>query len=402
MDLIQQLVILLFISTIIYTIDVKQYYFPVPVVLVLIGMGLSFLPLFTGFSTSKDILYEVFIPGLLFVSAYQYSAKAFKKNAGLIITLSTLGMVATVFLLGIAIYYTTALFQPFSWSISLLLAAILAPTDPISVVSILKNSTGSRDIPDVLEGESMLNDGTSVVMFTVFLSMVESGSKFSALNFIQNFAFVAFGGVLVGLVFGWILSQAVHITAHREYQVMLSVLIAYGSFMLAEYFGFSGVLATVVSGMILSNTFSKKDKEAPFRDALGGFWNVINPILSSILFLFIGIQAMAYIDFTYWQLAFIVFVLSIIARFLVLVLTLFSVPKWRAKFEHIRSGIVMLSWAGIKGSMSVVLILWTIDSSVGDNATLVSLAFASILISFTIQSIGIYPLTQIMHHSKKS
>ncbi|MFC6465478.1 cation:proton antiporter [Marinilactibacillus sp. GCM10026970] len=397
---IHQLIILLFVSMIVFTIDVKQYYFPVPVVLVFIGIGLSFLPLFSGFETSKDILYELFIPGLLFVSAYQYSAEAFKKNALLIVALSTLGMIATVLLLGASIYYATSFFYPFSWSISFLLAAILAPTDPISVVSILKHSSGSDEIADVVEGESMLNDGTSVVLFTVFLTLVESGGRFSTLHFVEDFAFVAIGGVVVGLVFGWILSQAVHITSHQPYQVMLSVLIAYGSFLLAEELGFSGVLATVVSGIMLSNTFSKKEKERPFRIALGGFWNVIDPLLSSILFLFIGIQSAAYLNFDYWYLAFIIFVLSVLARFAVLALTLYSVPKWRKKFSNILSVLILLSWSGIKGSMSVILLLWTLDSSAGEIPILISLAFASILISFVLQSAGIYPLTKFLNKKR--
>lgn len=397
---IHQLIILLFVSMIVFTIDVKQYYFPVPVVLVFIGIGLSFLPLFSGFETSKDILYELFIPGLLFVSAYQYSAEAFKKNALLIISLSTLGMIATVLLLGAGLYYSTSFFYPFSWSISFLLAAILAPTDPISVVSILKHSSGSDEIADVVEGESMLNDGTSVVLFTVFLTLVESGGRFSPLHFVEDFAFVAIGGVVVGLVFGWILSQAVHITSHQPYQVMLSVLIAYGSFLLAEELGFSGVLATVVSGIMLSNTFSKKEKERPFRIALGGFWNVIDPLLSSILFLFIGIQSAAYLNFDYWYLALIIFVLSVLARFAVLALTLYSVPKWRKKFSNILSVLIMLSWSGIKGSMSVILLLWTLDSSAGEIPILISLAFASILISFVLQSAGIYPLTKFLNKNR--
>ncbi|WP_080146394.1 cation:proton antiporter [Marinilactibacillus piezotolerans] len=398
MELINQLLILLLISVVIFTIDVKQEYFPVPVVLVLIGIALSFISLFSGFTAEREVLYEIFIPGLLFVSAYQFSARAFKRNAWLIITLSTIGMVGTVFLLAAGIYWATALFYPLSWNLSLLLSAILVPTDPISVVSILKHSSGPNDLADILEGESMLNDGTSIVIFTIILGMVESGSSFSTLEFLASFGYVSLGGVGMGLVFGWILSHAIYITAHRDYQVMLSVLVAYGSFMLAEHFGFSGVLATVVTGISLSFTFLKENvREIEFRKALGGFWNVVNPILSSILFLFIGIQAAPYLDFGYWHLAFIIFALSVVARFIILGGSLFAVPKWRKKFSHFLSILILLSWSGIKGSMSVVLLLWTVDSPVKNLELFISLGFASILISFVLQSAGIYPLTKLLH-----
>lgn len=397
MYLMHQLLILLFISIAVFTIDVKQNYFPVPVVLVLVGIGLSFIPLFSEFSISSDILYEVFIPGLLFISSYQLSAKAFKKNASLMVTLSTLGMIGTVFVLGSGIYYLTSLFQPFTWSLSLLLASILVPTDPVSVVSILKNSTGSKEIADVVEGESMLNDGTSIVMFTIFLSMAESGDPFSLINFIGSFVYVSLGGVGIGLLFGWILSKTIHITSHREYQVMISVLIAYGSFAVAEHFGFSGVLAVVVSGISLSFALPvKKVKEDEFRHALGGFWDVINPILTSVLFLIIGITSGSYIHFNYWHIAFIIFIISIVARFLVLVTTFYLIPKWQKKFNQGFSVFYLLSWAGIKGSMSVVLLLWTTESSVGEYKLFTSLAYATILISFILQSLGVYPLTKAL------
>ena len=223
MTILHQLLILLLVSIVVRMIDIKQKYFPVPVVLALLGIGLSFLPIFSDFSVASDVLYEVFIPGLLFVSAYQFSAKAFKTNAPVIITLATIGMLATVFILGFCIYHVAALIHPLNWNISLLLAAILVPTDPVSVVNILKQSSGVDEIADVVEGESMLNDGTSIVMFTIVLSMAETGGGFSILHFLQEFSLVSAGGVGVGLVTGWILSKLLRFTSHPDYLVMLSI-----------------------------------------------------------------------------------------------------------------------------------------------------------------------------------
>ncbi|WP_413526713.1 cation:proton antiporter [Marinilactibacillus psychrotolerans] len=399
MTILHQLLILLLVSIMVRMLDIKQKYFPVLVVLALIGIGLSFIPIFSDFSVASDVLYEVFIPGLLFVSAYQFSAKAFKSNASVIITLATIGMLSTVFLLGIGIYYTAALIHPLAWNVSLLLAAILVPTDPVSVVNILKKSNGVDEIADIVEGESMLNDGTSIVMFTIVLSMVETGGGFSILHFLQEFLIVSAGGVGVGLLTGWILSKLLRFTSHPDYLVMLSVLTAYGSFLLAEQFGFSGVLATVVSGIMLSFAFAKKETEIEkeTRNHLNIFWNIINPILTSILFLFIGIQATSYLNFNQWPLAFMVFLLSILAR-TIIVFSLMSIfPSWRKTiFRNILLNFLLLSWAGIKGSMSIVLLLWTVNSSVGNQSLVISIAFAAILISFVLQSMGVYPLTKLL------
>lgn len=401
MVLLNQVLVLLLVSVIVFIIDINKKFFPVPVVLVLVGMALSSLSLFSDFSVSHDVLYDIFIPGLIFVSAYQFSAQALKKNAAIILTFSTLGMLATVLLLGTGVYWVSSFFEPLSWSVSFLLAAILVPTDPVSVVSILKGSGGSEEVSDIVEGESLVNDGTSIVIFTILLSMVQSGNSFSALNFLESFTYVSLGGIGIGLVFGWILSQAIHITSHHEYQVILSILIAYGGFTLAEMVNASGVLATVVSGILLSFAFSKHDeKEDEFRDSLGGFWNVVEPTLSSILFLFIGIQSVHYIHFQkpiIWITATIFFVLSILARFLVLGSTLLVVPSWRRKFEHLNSGLFLLSWAGIKGTMSVVLILWAESTLTIDNSVfLISVAFITTLFSFIFQSAGVYPLSRFL------
>ncbi|SJN23537.1 Na+/H+ antiporter [Marinilactibacillus psychrotolerans 42ea] len=399
MTILHQLLILLLVSIIVRMLDIKQKYFPVLVVLALIGIGLSFIPIFSDFSVASDVLYEVFIPGLLFVSAYQFSAKAFKSNAPVIITLATIGMLSTVFLLGIGIYYIAALIHPLAWNVSLLLAAILVPTDPVSVVNILKKSNGVDEIADIVEGESMLNDGTSIVMFTIVLSMVETNGGFSILHFLQEFLFVSAGGVGVGLITGWILSKLLRFTSHPDYLVMLSVLTAYGSFLLAEQFGFSGVLATVVSGIMLSFAFAKKETEIEkeTRNHLNIFWNIINPILTSILFLFIGIQATSYLNFNQWPLAFMVFLLSVLAR-TIIVFSLMSIfPNWRKTlFRNKLLNFSLLSWAGIKGSMSIVLLLWTVNSSVGNQSLVISIAFAAILISFVLQSMGVYPLTKLL------
>src|SRR5690606_2657438 len=111
-----QLLILLFIGYVVYTIDIKKNFFPVPVVLVVIGLGLWFIPFFQEFNISKDIIFNVFLPAILFTSAYQFPLKQLRENIGIIITLSTLGMIATVFLLGLSIYLAGTIFTALSFT----------------------------------------------------------------------------------------------------------------------------------------------------------------------------------------------------------------------------------------------------------------------------------------------
>ncbi|WP_077622999.1 cation:proton antiporter [Sediminibacillus massiliensis] len=394
------IIILLFIGYLIYTIDIKSKYFPVPVALVLIGIGLYFIPMFSSLHISKEIIFSVFLPAILFTSAYQFPLKQLKKNAGIISTLSTAGLMATAVLLGLGIYFASMPFVSLSLTGAFLLAAILIPTDPVSVTAILKESTGAEQIADIVEGESMVNDGTSVVIFTIFLTMFQTGGGFSITKFVTEFLFVAIGGVALGLLFGWIISKAIHFTHQRQYQVMLTIVGAYGGFYIAEAVGVSGVLATVVSGIMLSYEFTRHPKSEDIKNSLDGFWNIINPTVLSLLFLLIGIQAAEYLSFPNWWLAVIIFVLSLVARFIVLGGFIYGVPSWRKEFQNDLSTITLTTWSGIKGTMSVALLLWLeVAVPEGDNM-LVSLAFAAILLSLVLQSIGIFPLSKLL--SKKS
>lgn len=390
--------ILLSIGYLVFTIDKKQENFPVPVVLVLIGIGLSFIPYFTGSEVAETLIYDVFLPGLLFVSAYQFSTNALRKNAGIIGLLSTVGLALTIVLVGLAIYWIGGLFFPISLMGALVVAAILAPTDPASVVSILKKSSPDKSIADIVDGESMINDGTSIVLFTVLTGMYLQSQRFDAWSVLGEFFYVSAGGVFLGVAFGWILSKAVHFTHHKDYQVMLSIVLAYGTFQLAESFGFSGVLATVSAGIMLSWEFSHTNKEDHYREALSGFWGVVEPSLLALLFLLIGIEATRYLSWDNWVLAVLILVVSIAIRFVIVGGT-FQLVAGR-KHEAIWKKALLISWSGIRGSMSVFLLL-QLEASARNGAAdeLIALSFSVVILSLVIQSLGIHPLSKLLKSS---
>lgn len=392
------IIILLGIGYIIFTIDKKQKNFPVPVVLLITGIGLSFIPYFEDIQVTEEIIYHVFLPGLLFTSAYQSSAKALQKNAAIIGTLSTIGLVLTALLLGLVTYYTGNLFWDISLIAALVVASILTPTDPVSVVSILKQSSNDTNTADVVGGESMINDGTSVVLFSVLSGMYIHEQAFNPADFLGQFLYVSIGGVLLGITVGWLISKLVHLTHHKDYQVMLSIINAYGVFQLAEYLGFSGVLATVASGIMLSWEFSHTNREDHYREALSGFWEVVEPTLLTLVFLLIGIEATKYLAFDQWGMAIVVFAASIIIRFLVVSSTMQLFSGWRHIVNWKQA--FLISWSGIRGTMSVFLLLSLNAKTSGSADNLLSLAFAVIIFSLIIQSIGIYPLSKWLEEKK--
>lgn len=391
---IEHLIFLLMIGYLIYTFDIIKKNLPVPVILLLIGIGLSFVPYFQTIKLSDQVIYSIFLPALLFISAYQFSAKALMKYKRIIGYLSTIGLMVTVVLLGLVIYFFGFLFVNLSLIAALLLAAILTPTDPVSVVSVLKTSSDNPDIANIVDGESMINDGTSIVLFTVLFSMYMNNESFQIMAFLQSFLFVSIGGIIIGLIAGWLLSKATHFFPEREYQVMLSIIAAYGSFHLAEHFGFSGVLATVTTGILLSWEFNHINKSDHYLEKLNGFWSVIEPTLLSLLFLLIGIEATNYLFHDYWLYAMIIFIASILIRYLVVVSSLKLFSHW----EHINlKQSAIIAWSGIRGTMSVFLIL---TLSLNQNFHLdyiISIGFSVVVLSLIFQSLGVYPLSKLLN-----
>ncbi|AQQ52610.1 cation:proton antiporter [Planococcus lenghuensis] len=382
------------IGYVVFMVDKKQKNFPIPVALLLVGIGLSFIPFFTQIEVTETLIYHIFIPGLLFASAYQVSVKALRENAKVIGLLSTVGLLLTVLLLGAGIYYLGNFFFPISFIESMVVAAVLAPTDPVSVVAILKQAASDEDIANIVEGESLINDGTSIVLFSVLAEMYISHNMFNFGSFAYEFAYVSIGGAALGLLVGWLLSKAVNVTHHHDYQVMLSIIIAYGAFELAEQFGFSGVLATVAAGIMLSWQFTHGIKEKDYRKSLYGFWSVLEPSLLIILFLLLGIVATEFLLYANWAIALGILLLSLVVRFLVVFGTmqlfrgLHHVVDWKKVF--------LISWSGIRGSMSIFLLLTLSVMVLGDTNKLLLLSYPVVFLSLVIQSVGLYPLSRRM------
>lgn len=389
---VSHLIVLLLAGYIVFAIDLRKENFPVPTVLVVIGIGLSFIPFFSDVEVTEHIVYHVFLPAILFTSAYQFPHSGLKNNAGIITFLATAGIMLTVALLGAAVYILSGPFVSISLLGALLIASILTPTDPVSVVSIIKKATGDEKVGNVVEGESLINDGTSIVIFTTLAGMYTGSQSGGVFSFFGEFLFVSLGGVLVGVLAGWLASKAIHFTDNRQYQVMVTIIVAYGGFNIAEGIGVSGVLATVFAGIVLSFEYGRIIKESDFRETLDGFWNIAETSLTALLFLLIGIQATDALAFGAWVFAFIIFILSLGVRFIIIMSSTRIFPEWRRNISWRES--MVISWSGLKGTMSIFLILSLYDRNTGDLDMIISLSFAAVLISLIVQSLGVSPLSK--------
>ncbi len=390
------MLILLMIGYLVYTIDKKKKDIPVPVVLLIIGALIGFFPGFEGLELTKDTIFYLFLPALLFISAYQFQVKELRKHGGEIFLLSTLGILVTALLMSILIYYILQPVLPISYIEALLISTILTPTDPVSVVSILKQSSNKQALASVVEGESMINDGTSIVLFTLAAGIYFGDESFLITSFSMEFLWVSIGGAVIGIVFGWLVTKAIHFTSDSRYQIMLSVILAYGSFYIGEEIGVSGVLATVASGIMLSFEYERTIKEDHFRKQLDGFWEVIEPTILTFLFLLIGIKAVDYISFSMMGWFFFLFIITLLVRYVIIIGVVKIRKTWRSTYGW--KEVFILTLSGIKGTMSVALLL----GMEGKGAeSIQSISFGVIMFSLIIQSLSIYPFSKILF-SKRS
>ncbi|WP_371933434.1 cation:proton antiporter domain-containing protein [Halobacillus litoralis] len=143
---------------------------------------------------------------------------------------------------------------------------------------------------------------------------------------------------------------------------------------------------------MLSFEYGRTIKEEHFKDTLDGFWGIVEISLLSLLFLLIGINSAPYLSSPVWGFAFLVFILSMVVRFLIIAGTTTLFPHWRKELSWRESAVI--SWSGLKGTMSVFLILSFQVQHTGDHEMFLSLAFATVLISLVIQSLGVYPLSK--------
>lgn len=231
----------------------------------------------------EEVLVFLFLPVLVFEAAYGLSTRAFIRNLGSILVLSipALGISAIV----VAVALRFGIDTP--WIPALLFGALISATDPVAVVAVFRELGVPRRLLTLVEGESLLNDGVAIVLFTILLS-ASLGGELSAIAGTVDFFLVFFGGAAIGAVVGLLAVLALP-WLDRLAAATLSLAVAYGGFVLADdVLGFSGVTATVASGLVLGGSAPIR-ASAPVRELWEGLWETLGYVANALLFLLIGL-----------------------------------------------------------------------------------------------------------------
>ena len=384
--------VLLFVVASAVAIGARRFRLPYTVALVLAGLVLGFVHLFEPPNLTKELLYAVFLPGLLFEAAFHLEFRDFWRDRTAIAALAVPGVAAAIALTAVIlepIIKTLELGQGFGWSHAIVFGALIAATDPIAVVGMFKTLGAPHRLSLLLEGESLLNDGTAIVLFSLVLDVVSGGSA-SATGLIWEFVRIVGGGLAVGILIGLGISQVIRQIDDPMIEITLTTLAAYGSFLAAEQFGFSGVIATVSAGMLCGNYAARTGMSPTTRIAAETFWEYIAFALNSIVFLLVGLRVHVRELIDSWAIILAAYAAVTLARagVVFLVSSLNRANRntaWPAPWNFV------LTWGGMRGGLSMVLAL-ALPPALAQRDLLVTVTFGVVLTSILAQGLTMGPL----------
>ena len=365
---------------------------PYTVVLVLVGLLLSFQDVL-HFELTPEIILLIILPPLIFEAALHIEVKILRQVLGPVLLLAIPGVLIVTFLVGGTL---DMLSSQIEWQTALVFGALIAATDPVAVVSLFKTLGAPKRLSTLVESESNFNDGTTIVVFHIIVSVLivadvtahgGGGIDGNVVDFIGRSIFefirVALGGVAVGAVFGIVGDRVFSSIDDHLIEVTVSTVIAYGSYVLAESFHLSGVLAVVMAGIIVGMR-SSGTMSPTTRMVLINFWEYVAFLANSIVFILIGME----VQFSTLVSSFFLIIAAVGAVLLArgvsvyglsLINNLFSREKVSFRYQHV------LFWGGLRGAVSLALVL-SLNRNIPNRDILINMTFGVVLFTLLVQA----------------
>jgi CPA1 family monovalent cation:H+ antiporter len=357
---------------------------PYTVALVVVGFALGRVHPIDVPHLTRELLFYIFLPGLLFEAAFHLAWRDFRANARAILALSVPGVVGSIALTALALLGLSRAFHlALSVDVAVVFGAVVAATDPIAVVSIFRALGAPKRLTVLIEGESLLNDGTAVVLFSLVLASTQ-GDGWHLGSAVLDFVRVSGCGVLVGLAMGFVLSEVIKRIDDPPLEIALTAIAAYGSFIIADRFEWSGVLATVTAGMVCGSYGAPRGMSASTRTAVESFWAFVAFALNSLVFLLVGVEGSSLGVLRDAALIACALGAMLVARLIVVGAVGAGLRKTRERLEW--SWVLMLTWGGLRGALSMVLAL-ALPQSYAGRGILIVMTSGAVMLSIVLQGL---------------
>ncbi|MES0447240.1 MAG: Na+/H+ antiporter [Desulfobacterales bacterium] len=365
---------------------------PYTIFLTLVGLVIGVLGIGprieeTGFS--HELIFFVFLPPLLFQGAFHMELNSLLKQFWPIVCFAVPGVIVSTLVVGGVVGWLGGIS---SMMVAILFGALISPTDPVSVLALFKQVGAPEDLKTLIEGESLFNDATGVVLFTILLKVVLGGQQFGFGQAAYEFVKVSFGGIVMGAVLGWIVFNIMRHLEDHLLENALCLVLAYGSFWLAEVIHLSGVIATVIAGLMIGNYGRRLSMSEKTTKTVETFFESIDFVINSMLFILIGLELREVPADIMWRTVFIAIAAMMIGRAAVsysFYWLLNQVGTKRPKrWKHI------LFWGGLRGSIPIALMLQLPNEGVLETwrPILLVAGFGCVFFSLVVQGITIGPL----------
>jgi CPA1 family monovalent cation:H+ antiporter len=340
----EEIVVILLLIASAVAVLARRLRIPYTVGLVLIGLALSLLSS-TEIKISPQIILALLVPPLIFEAAFHLPLEDLRRDFWLIVVLAVPGVVLTTLLVGGLVAWGTGL----AIQAALVLGALVSATDPVAVVALFRRLGVPRRLQVLLEGESLFNDGTAIVMFNMMISIALAG-QFNLASSVRDFIGVSGGGVLIGIALGVLVSQVIARIHDPLVETTLTTVLAFGSYLIAEYFHVSGVLAVAAAGITNGNA-GPSGMSATTRLVVFNFWEYAAFIANSFIFLLIGLTFNLDVMIANWQ----AIIWAILAALAVRAVTIYGLSFFGSdvprKWKHV------LFWGGLRGAITLALAL---------------------------------------------
>ncbi len=365
---------------------------PYTVGLVLIGLALSLLRGENNINIPPEIFLGLLVPPLIFEAAFHVKAKDLFQDVPQILTFAIPGVLITTFLVGSVVSLGTG----FSFPLALVFGALIAATDPVAVVALFRSLGVPKRLEVLLEGESLFNDGTAIVLFNLMVAIaVSSHVVFNPIKSVLDFFLVAGGGLVIGFVLGAMISRMIGFIEDPLIETTLTTVLAFGSYIVAEHFHVSGVLAVVAAGLVSGN-IGPRGMSPSTRILVFNFWEYAAFLANSVVFLLIGLQINLNVLLADWNVILWALLAVLVARAVSIYGLSWIGRNIPRSYKHI------LYWGGLRGAISLALAL-SLPASLGpERDEIQAMAFGVVLFTLLVQGLSMKPLINKVGLIKKN
>lgn len=379
----EMLIIELLLIVSLVAIAVRRLRIPYTVALVLVGLLVTTQqPL--DLRLTPEVILALLVPPLVFEASFHINLRDLRLNLAGILLLAVAGvMITTLIVGGIA-----GLLTPLSWPMAFVFGALISATDPVAVVALFRALGAPKRLALLVEGESLFNDGTAIVVYNLVVAAALTGA-FHPVAGLLDFLRVSAGGLAVGFVLGWLIAQLIARIDDYLIETTLTTVLAFGSYLIAERLHFSGVLAVVAAGLVNGN-LGPQGMSPTTRIVLFNFWEYVAFLANSLVFLLIGLQVNIPSLVAAWQPVLWAILAVLVARAIVtyglgwLGNQVTEPIPWR--WLHV------LNWGGLRGAIALALALSLPEALCAERDLVRVMAFGVVLFTLVVQSMTMKPL----------